>query len=199
MNGGILCDREIRYAIARGEIEIDPYDRAHVNPVSVDLTLGDEVLVYERWAEQLQPGEPPIGAEFHVLDIKEKPSTLMFKIPEKGLVLKPGIGYLMHTRERVFTRKFVPVLDGKSSIGRLFMVVHVTAGFGDPGFNGQYTLEVTVTHALRIYAGMRIAQMRFHTIVGEVERSYEGNYVGENARGPVASRAYRQFLPPEGL
>ena len=199
MSGGILADSEIHAAIACGDIEIDPFDPSHVNPVSVDLTLGDEVLVYARWAEKRPVDDSPIGPEFAVLDIKEEPEMIRFNIAAKGIVLKPGIGYLMHTRERVATKKYIPVLDGKSSIGRLFMVVHVTAGFGDPGFNGQYTLEVTVTHALRVYAGMRIAQMRFHTIVGEVERPYAGNYVGEGARGPVASRAYRQFLPKGGV
>ena len=99
----------------------------------------------------------------------------------------------MHTVERIHTKKYVPVLDGKSSIGRLFMKIHETAGYGDPGFNGQYTLEVTVVHPLRVYAGMRVAQMRFHSICGEVEKPYNGNYVGDAARGPVASRAYKQF------
>jgi dCTP deaminase len=76
------------------------------------------------------------------------------------------------------------------------MVVHATAGYGDPGFDGQYTLEVTVMHPLRVYSGMRVAQMRFHTVVGEVDL-YRGSYAGDLARGPVASTAYRQFLPKE--
>jgi dCTP deaminase len=107
--------------------------------------------------------------------------------------LEPNVGYLMHTIERVHTKKYVPVLDGKSSIGRLFMKVHETAGYGDAGFDGQYTLEVTVVHPLRVYPGMRIAQMRFHTILGEVQKLYAGNYTGEAAKGPVPSRAWRQF------
>lgn len=198
--GGILSDSEIRRAIASGDIEIDPFEPSHVNPVSVDLTLGDEVLVYSKWVEWLDSSVPDAAenirpSTYYVLDVSEEPHTKKFKIDEKGLTLRPGVGYLMHTRERVHTKKYVPVLDGKSSIGRLFMVVHVTAGFGDPGFNGQYTLEVTVTHPLRIYPGMKIAQMRFHTIVGEVEHPYEGNYTGDAARGPVASRAFRQFAP----
>jgi dCTP deaminase len=196
--GGILSGPAIRQAIERGEIEIDPFVPEHVNPVSVDLTLGDEVLVYQRWVERGTLDDPILGISDipgpHYLDVREKPGTITFALDKRGIILRPGIGYLMHTRERVHTRKYVPVLDGKSSIGRLFMVVHVTAGFGDPGFNGQYTLEVTVTHPLRVYAGMRVAQMRFHTIVGEPEL-YQGNYTGDGARGPVASRAYRQFLP----
>lgn len=194
---GILPDHRIRHAVENGEIEIDPYNPDHLNPVSYDLTLGDEVVIYKTWVGfeetdlfRLSPDER------RVLDVKDEPETAKFKIdPERGWILKPGIGYLMHTHERVFTKKYVPVLDGKSSIGRLFMVVHVTAGYGDPGFNGQYTLEVTVTHPLKVYAGMKIAQMRFHTIAATdgVEKPYEGNYTGDGAKGPVASRAYRQF------
>jgi dCTP deaminase len=197
--GGILSDQEIRRAIREGDIVINPFVDDHVNPVSVDLTLGDEVLVYSKWVWSkdvegsvpgLQLGRIP---DFSVLDVREVPVTRKFSISERGFVLMPGIGYLMHTKESVWTNKYVPVLDGKSSIGRLFMQVHFTAGFGDPGFAGQYTLEVTVVHPLRVYAGMRVAQMRFHTISGEVERPYNGNYVGDAARGPVASRAYKQF------
>ena len=193
LTGGILSDREIRRAIREGDIVINPFVDDHVNPVSVDLTLGDEVLVYSDWAadDRGQPIRSPID---HVIDVKGPPRTTTFRIGDRGFVLNPGIGYLMHTRESVWTSKYVPVLDGKSSLGRLFMSVHVTAGFGDPGFAGQYTLEVTVVHPLRVYAGMRVAQMRFHSICGEeVEKLYNGNYVGDAARGPVASRAYKQF------
>lgn len=189
MSGGILADSEIHAAIACGDIEIDPFVPAHVNPVSVDLTLGDKVLVHEPY----EPYEPWVSRGGNVIDVRDEPNMLKFKISDAGLILYPGIGYLMHTHERIFTRKYVPVLDGKSSLGRLFLSVHQTAGFGDPGFNGQYTLEVMVTHPLCIYAGMRIAQMRFHTICGQVEKPYAGNYVGEDARGPVASKAYKQF------
>lgn len=216
MTFGILPDHAIRKAVEQGDIEIDPYDPANVNPVSYDLTLGDELLVYKRWVHYDENYDdrgpkglfvsradtcgPRDGSDFygdsrHYLDVRDEPETVKFKIdPACGWILKPGIGYLMHTHERVCTKKYVPVLDGKSSIGRLFMVVHVSAGFGDPGFNGQYTLEVQVMHALRVYPGMRIAQMRFHTIAdGGCENPYDGNYTGLNAMGPIASRAYRQF------
>jgi dCTP deaminase len=202
MSGGILSGSEIRRAVACGDIEIDPFVPEHVNPVSVDLTLGDKVSVYDHWvrAERCMGSIETYLHDFpepHWFDVREAPSTVTHKFDDKGIVLRPGIGYLMHTVERVHTKKYVPVLDGKSSIGRLFMMVHATAGFGDPGFRGQYTLEVTVTHPLKIYPGMRIAQMRFHTVVGEIDL-YDGNYTGEAARGPVASRAWKQFLPKGG-
>jgi dCTP deaminase len=101
----------------------------------------------------------------------------------------------MHTAERIVTDSFVPVLDGKSSLGRLFMQVHATAGYGDPGFDGQYTLEVTVTQPVVIYAGMRFCQIRFHTLVGFQRTSYQakGHYIGPLAEGPVASMSWKQF------
>ena len=87
----------------------------------------------------------------NILDTKKKPSFRVYDIdPECGWVLKPGIGYLMHTLERVSSDFYDPVLDGKSSIGRLFIAVHITAGYGDPGFPGNWTLEVTAQHPVRL-------------------------------------------------
>lgn len=191
--GGILSDVEIARAVKYGDIEIEPFNPAQLNPVSYDLTLGDEVAVYSEWIQSEGTWDSLSPRSFEI-DVKAEPRVIRSNIdPARGLGLNPGVGYLMHTIERIHTKKFVPVLDGKSSLGRLFIKVHETAGYGDPGFSGQYTLEVTVQHPLRIYAGMRIAQMRFHTIVGVVEKPYAGNYTGETARGPVASRAWRQF------
>jgi dCTP deaminase len=93
----------------------------------------------------------------------------------------------MHTLERVWTRRFVAVLDGKSSLGRLGVSIHQTAGYGDPGFDGHYTLEMTTIYPVRLRVGMRVAQMRFHEPVGET-LTYAGRYTGLNAVGPVAAR-----------
>jgi dCTP deaminase len=207
INGGILTDGAIRRAVRRGDIEIEPFNDAHVNSGSYDLTLGDEVAVYSKWVYSrtldlrlLHPESGLVvdGIDFEprrnaVIDVAEEPRVDRFRIGSNGFVLRKGIGYLMHTVERVHTRNFVPVLDGKSSNGRLFMQVHETAGYGDAGFNGQYTLEVSVKHDLRIRAGMRIAQIRFETMHGELEKPYAGRYVGEHARGPAASRAWMAF------
>jgi dCTP deaminase len=177
----ILTGPAIRKAVARGDIEIDPYDEKNVNPASYDLTLGDQVV--ELW-------QPP-----YAFDVKERwPEGDMVtrRISANGFVIRPGRGYLMHTVERVATHRYVPVLDGKSSLGRLFVSVHQTAGYGDPGFNGQYTLEVTTLYSIVPYAGMRIAQIRFHEVSGEIEW-YGGNYAGEAARGPAPSKVHKQF------
>lgn len=131
----------------------------------------------------------------YMLSVHEKHDVSTFEMKAgKGWLLKPGIGYLMHTEERISTDKYVPILDGKSSLGRLFMTAHVTAGYGDPGFDGQYTLEVVVTHPVLVFPGMRFCQIRFHTLVG-VPDSYkqQGHYVGQAAEGPVPSMSWKQF------
>lgn len=180
----ILSGPAIIAARECGDIEIDPFDEKMVNPASVDLTLGSKVLVY-RLAPRMYDAPPA------VLDSKAPAETHELLIPPTGFIVQPGVGYLMHTVERIGSRRYVPILDGKSSLGRLFVQVHATAGYGDPGFFGQWTLEVTVTHPVRLYAGMRIAQMRFHVLGGEV-KLYSGNYK-DDAVGPVPSRAWKQF------
>lgn len=193
----ILSGNAIRCEVERGEIEIDPFRLEQLNPVSYDLRLGRGVAVYKGvtnflWDEVTPDGDGVVDA---AKDNKVRHLEMKAGEPFR---LEPGVGYLMHTEERVKTDKFVPVLDGKSSIGRLFISVHQTAGFGDPGFNGQYTLEVTALHPVIVYPGMLFAQIRFHTIGGEVAK-YAGNYVGDAARGPVPSRSWQQFTRDKKL
>lgn len=216
---GILSDLAIRQAVEAGDIQIDPFNPEQLNITSYDLRLGDQVSVYEPWVAidgaalrsfpecardggHLLPRDPQNETDTYynpsvlVHSAKKALPTLDFKIdPEAGWILKPGIGYLMHTQERVGTRKYNPILDGKSSIGRLFIQVHATAGYGDPGFDGQYTLEVIVQHPIRVYPGMRFCQIRFHTIAGELSKTYDqvGHYTGAQAQGAIASKAWQQF------
>jgi dCTP deaminase len=185
----ILTGPEIKEQIRLGNIEINPYVSENVNPASVDLTLGDDVVTYTTLSEMR--GDNGL---VKFLDSKREYHVEHWHVPPAGFLIRPGQLYLMHTVERVCAKRFVPVLDGKSSIGRLGVCVHLTAGFGDPGFDGQYTLEVTCVLPVRLYAGMRIAQMRFHAVQGVVEDyKRRGNYVGERATGPVASQSWRQF------
>jgi dCTP deaminase len=203
---GILSDRGILNAISEFRIKIDPFDPDQVNPTSYDVTLGEHVAVYEAVTYSLPSGAdevpdgrnlvPIYGFKSAILDVRKPNKIRRFRIdPVEGWVLKPGIGYLMHTKERISTDEFVPVLDGKSSIGRLFVSIHETAGFCDPGFSGQLTLEVTCTYPVRLYPGMRIGQVRFHTISGEVEKLYSqtGKYKENLAEGPVESQAFKMF------
>jgi len=194
--GGILSDSEILKAVENGDIEITPFNPKQLNITSYDLTLGENVLVYKDWVMTDAPGEQHFLPLNHVLDTKKEPETISLKMdPQKGFTLRPGIGYLMHTHEVVGTKKFNPVLDGKSSLGRLFIQCHWTAGFGDPGFLGNYTLEVSAQHPVRIYPGMKFCQIRFHTIAGELSKTYDqvGHYTAKQAQGAVASQAWKQF------
>ena len=178
LNGGAILQ-----AVVSGEIEIDPFSEDQLNSDSYDLRLGVEVLTYDF-------SELPY-------DVREEPRTKHEIISPYGYVIRPGVGYLMSTRERVKTNTFVPVLDGKSSVARLFVSIHQCAGFGDRGFDGQFTLEVTTIYPIRLYAGMRIGQMRFHVSSGPDTKLYDGNYKGDGARGPVASRTWKQIARDE--
>lgn len=180
----ILSGNAIRAAVEKGEIQITPFDEALLNPASVDLRLGETFVRYRRIANDIGEERP--------LDSRKENPIWTNGIGPSGYDLEPGELYLMHTAERVATKRFVPVLDGKSSIGRLGIWTHVSAGFGDPGFDGQWTLEVVVTRRVRVYAGMKFAQMRFHTIEGQLSL-YAGNYQGETSWGPVPSRSWKQF------
>jgi dCTP deaminase len=212
----ILSGPAIIDCVAAGDIVIEPFDLECINPASIDLRLGDEVAVYSDWvdcsAENYHrtvvhgldvanlvhfDGAGLVGHGYmsYVQDIKKPARMHTFKMDkETGWVLKPGILYLMHTLESVCTERFVPVLDGKSSIGRLGITIHLTAGFGDPGYDGQYTLEVATVHCIRVYPGMRFCQMRFHHLDGRV-LSYKdtGHYHDHKAKGPVGSLAHTQF------
>lgn len=182
----ILTGSEIREWQKRGIIHVDPWEEKHLNAASIDLRLGSKVAVYKRWQNT---------QEF--IDVKwpEHFDVHTFDIPELGIILLPNTLYLMHTLERVCVKEgAVPVLDGKSSLGRLGVIVHMTAGYGDPGFDGQYTLEVSVMHPIRLYTGMRFCQMRFHQTTGShVDYKDKGHYVGKDAFGPIPSKVYLQF------
>lgn len=212
-HGGILSGLSIKKAVRDEQIVIDPWDPTHVNfedklnPASYDLTLGKWVAVYENVVhvdfdcegsgvpgERLYSRGLVVGKRGACLDAAKPNPVARYEMDERGFLLKPGIGYLMHTAERIKADCYVPIVDGKSSIGRLFVAAHVTAGYGDPGYDGQYTLEVVAVHPTIVYPGMRFCQMRFHTLVGEVE-SYakKGSYRGELAEGPVPSRSWKMF------
>lgn len=211
-DGGIFTGREIKKSVQSGRIMIDPWKPDHVNPedklnpASYDLTLGQEVAVYEAVTHHLpimiqsivpdmEDGQNLAPNLSGALRVDKKNPVRRFKMPESGWLLKPGIGYLACTVERVHVKDLVPIVDGKSSIGRLFVKVHETAGYGDPGFDGQYTLEMTSVHPIWVIPGMRICQMRFHTMVGEVDDYQEkGSYKkGELSTGPVESQSWRMF------
>lgn len=122
----------------------------------------------------------------HALDPKKNNETKDVKIPEEGCILIPGVLYLGETMEYTETYGFVPNIDGRSTTGRLGIEVHRTAGFGDNGFKGKWTLEITVTHPVIVYSGMEIGQLYYETIDGDSSMTYNGKY--QNQQGVQAAK-----------
>lgn len=166
----MLTGPEIERQIALGRIVIYPLHPECVGPNSVDLHLADELLVYT--------GE--------VLTTGKANPTRRLSI-NGGLVLDPGELYLGRTVERTMTPYHVPQISGRSSVGRLGINIHSTAGFGDVGFSGTWTLEISVVKPVRIERGLRICQIYFTEPVGEI-RPYAGRYQGQTE--PTASRIH---------
>ena len=156
-------------------IRIDPFDPACCGPNSYDIHLGDTLVNYVRELGQ-------------VLDPRKDNTTFAFQIAESGTVIFPGKLYLGHTIETIESHGLVPWIDGRSSVGRLGISVHVTAGRGDDGFAGQYTLEITCVEPVKLYAGMRIGQVTFMDLRGE-RSPYQGRYQGQT--GPTSSRYHQ--------
>lgn len=158
----ILSGFEIERRLG-GDIIIDPFTPEQLNPNSYNLRLHDELLTYDE-------------AE---LDMRKPHRTQRLTIPADGLVLAPQRLYLGRTIERTETRNLVPMLEGRSSIGRLGLFVHVTAGFGDVGFCGYWTLEMFAVQPVRIYAGVQICQIFYHTLAG-THKNYDGGKYQNN-------------------
>ena len=110
------------------------------------------------------------------LDMHKKNETIEFQIPEEGYVLQPGVLYIGRTVERTATDRFIPMINGRSSGGRLGISIHICAGFGDIGFDGTWTLEITVVEPVRIYPNEEIAQVCFFTPAGKKAKLYRGRY-----------------------
>ena len=172
----ILSGEEIRRQLGRN-ISIDPFQEANLNPNSYNLTLYQELLVYEEV----------------VLDMRHSNRTRRIVIPPDGLVLCPNQLYLGRTVERTETHNLVPMIEGRSSIGRLGLFVHVTAGFGDVGFCGYWTLEMFAVQPVRIYPGVQICQIFYHQIAGDHIEYTSGKY--QNASDIQPSLLYRELNP----
>lgn len=113
------------------------------------------------------------------IDMMRKNETIEFEIPEEGYVLQPGVLYIGRTVETTFTNKFIPMINGRSSGGRLGISIHICAGFGDIGFNGTWTLEITCVEPVRIYPNVPIAQVCYFKPCGKVKTLYTGRYNGQ--------------------
>jgi len=158
-------------------IKIDPFNPENLNPNSYNLTLHHELVTYEEV----------------VLDMRKSNRVRRLEIPENGLVLEPNRLYLARTVERTETHNLIPMIEGRSSIGRLGLFVHITAGFGDVGFKGFWTLEMFAVQPIRIYAGVQICQIFYHQIHGAIEEYCSDKY--QNNRDIQPSLLYKELNP----
>lgn len=186
----ILSGLEIKKRIG-SDIFISDFDEKRLNPNSYNLRLHNELLVYDT----------------DLLDMKKDNPTKRLIIPEEGLILEPNKLYLGRTVERTATKRLVPMLEGRSSIGRLGLAIHITAGFGDIGFGvregesmdcsnenqgATWTLEIMTIQPIRIYPFVEVCQIYYHEIIGEYEEYHSGKY--QHQIDIRSSRLYKDFM-----
>jgi dCTP deaminase len=181
----ILTDKQILQAIDDGAIVVTPFDRANLGSNSYDVHLGRAMATYK----------PAI------LDARTHNPLDHFELPDEGYVLHPDTLYLGVTEEYTETHRHVPFLEGKSSVGRLGIDIHATAGKGDVGFCNYWTLEISVRQPVRVYPGMPIGQLIYFDVAGDVLVPYDkkpsSKYTAKNTR-PVESMMYKNFDPEKG-
>ena len=185
----VLSDRDIRAAVEAGQVRIDPWDADCLQPSSVDLHLDREFRVFR-------------NNRYPFIDVRQAQPDLTELVSitdEEPFILHPGEFVLGQTLEWVeLPDDLVARLEGKSSLGRLGLLIHSTAGYVDPGWKGTLTLELSNVANLPIalYFGMKIGQISFFGMSSPVERPYGSKELGSKYQGqstPTASASYRDF------
>jgi len=174
----ILSDKRILEEMDKGTIKITPFVREQLGSNSYDVHLGSTLAVYKD----------------RMLDAKKHNEIEFFEIPEEGYVLQPDQFYLGVTQEYTETHVHVPFLEGKSSTGRLGIDIHATAGKGDVGFCGNWTLEISCKQPVRVYKFMPIGQLIYFPVEGEIAVKYNqkknAKYSGQPNK-PVESMMWK--------
>ncbi len=170
----ILSGLEIKKRLGK-DIHIDPFNKNQLNPNSYNLKLHDKLMYYND----------------AVFDMKKPLNTTRIVIPKEGLTLKPNKLYLGRTKEYTKTKNLVPMLEGRSSVGRLGLFVHITAGFGDVGFEGYWTLEIFCVQPVKVYPGVEICQIYYHSLNGDYETYVSNKYQKNKSIQP--SMIYKDF------
>jgi dCTP deaminase len=185
----ILSDRTIKESIASGRIVIDPFDESYVQPSSIDLRVDRFFRVFE-------------NHRYPYIDPKESQEDLTVLVEvsdDEPFILHPGEFVLGSTLERVrLGEDLVARLEGKSSLGRIGLLIHSTAGFVDPGFDGYLTLELSnvANLPIAIYPGMKIGQISFYQLTTAADHPYGSESAGskyQGQRGPTPSRVHQDF------
>lgn len=170
----ILSGSRIKDEINR-TIIISPFDSKRINSNSYNLSLSSRLLVYDK----------------PVLDMKRQNNASEIIIPEDGLVLEPHRLYLGSTLERTYTEKYIPFIEGRSSVARLGLFVHVTAGLGEAGFDGHWTLELVSVQPLKVYPNIPICQIYFHEISGKIDLCKSQKY--QNSTEAMPSLLFKEI------
>ncbi len=169
----MLSGKEIKKRIGR-DIIIEPFFEEQLNPNSYNVTLSNELFVYSS----------------DVLDLKKENSYEKIIIPEDGFILEPNTLYIGKTNEYTETYNLVPMIDGRSSLGRLGLFTNSAAGFGDVGFKGNWSIQLTCVKPIKIYPNIKIAQLYYEELIGEFD-NYSGKYLNNN--GNVVSKTENDF------
>jgi dCTP deaminase len=186
----VLADRTIERLLEEGRIEIDPYDESLLQPSSVDVRVDRYFRVFH-------------NARYPFIDVKEPQDDLteLVEVEDASpFILHPGEFVLGSTLERIrLPDDLVARLEGKSSLGRLGLLIHSTAGFIDPGWDGHVTLELSnvANLPITIYVGMKIGQLSFVRLTEPAAVPYGSDALGskyQGQRGPTPSRYWRNFL-----
>lgn len=167
----ILTGDAIEKAVSNGQITISPFDASNLSTNAYDFHLGTRLITYEN----------------EVLDVRHYNPYTVSEMPPDGVVLQPARLYLINTEERIGSNHFVPIIRGRSSIGRLGIFVHITADLIDLGSINQLTLQLHVVQPVRVFPGMRIGQATFWKTRGR-RLLYKGKY--GNRSSPCASLAH---------
>ncbi len=187
----VLSDATIRRLVAEGRIGIEPYEEALLQPSSVDVRVDRYFRVFR-------------NNRYPFIDVKQAQEELTELVeidPETPFILHPGEFVLGSTLERIrLPDDLVARLEGKSSLGRLGLLIHSTAGFIDPGWDGHVTLELSnvANLPITIYVGMKIGQLSFMELTEPSERPYGSDNLGskyQGQQGPTASRYWQNFTP----
>lgn len=185
----LLSDRDIRSEIDAGRVRIDPFDSSMIQPSSIDVRIDRFFRLFD-------------NHKYPVIDPSQEQPELTHQVevkPDEAFVLHPGEFVLASTYEMVTLPSDVAArLEGKSSLGRLGLLTHSTAGFIDPGFSGHVTLELSnvATLPIKIWAGMKIGQLCFFRLTSAAEHAYGSERYGsryQGQRGPTPSRSYLSF------
>jgi dCTP deaminase len=175
--GGMLTGEHIKKEVNKGNIRISHFDEKRLNPNSYNVRLHPDMYVYTEFPLRM--------------DKLNKYESI--RIGSDGYLLEPGKLYIGRTVEETATKKYIPMIDGRSSGGRLGISVHVCAGFGDIGFDGTWTLEITVVHPLIILPYSEIAQVSFYTPYGKIgDRLYNGKY--QYQKDADTSKFYKDYV-----